>query len=549
MASKKKSAAATPKVCRIFQWIEQQDERFASAIRSLCMEGALSKGATGTTFLYPKDKAYRDEIADAAEGADADEAVDMIKSLIIHEGLPNASDFQRGPIGSGGGVLYEVEDVSGDTIRLKGGVTLKKEEGFRLLRHKEEGTRRLVVWNITEGRPPLTGPAYVRPRRGATKGANGHPGADGKTGGAAAATFRGRLAAKAERDFDTQMKLDGCRTRDPYLALVVSLLQFLKMQHPDILQAVLPLIDYNPVVAFYILLEPHKTAGAHMIPDAILSGTGGWNGAESFSDAVGEYKQFFDELADGAASASASTAASHGSSSSSSSGKGKGGRNNTPYIYRDHAAIVRATDLIRQKIADVTDKMSLTKIIVGAYGQLAASNSIGDLGPIFPAATLALLGGGKKAWQDEFRFVIHAATQELYSAARAATGNVYDPAEWGAVVSTLQIDRPGNDYVKEATLVGMVAMKGNVNPTVDFHMLKKFGNSTDFLYVPAPAGMIGGFMGDGGDPFDMQVYNRNYDAHRTLERGRTRGGGVSAQALTELRMYKHRYGDLAGLNL
>ena len=86
-ASKKRDHLT--KVCRIFQWIEGKDERFASAIRNLCMEGALSPGhsSPGLTFLYPEDAAYRAEICDKAYSDDADSAVTMIKALII----PDAS--------------------------------------------------------------------------------------------------------------------------------------------------------------------------------------------------------------------------------------------------------------------------------------------------------------------------------------------------------------------------------------------------------------------------------------------------------------------------
>ena len=116
----------------------------------------------------------------------------------------------------------------------------------------------------------------------------------------------------------------------------------------------------------------------------------------------------------------------------------------------------------------------------------------------------------------------------------------------GAVVRMFRFERPGNDYAKEAGMIELVAMKGNVAPTADFYMLKKFANSTDLLYTPAPEGMIGGYMGSADDPTDMAVYNRNYEAHRSMSRSRTRRShGVSPQALTELRMYAAKHGDLS----
>lgn len=516
MASKKKNHLT--KVCRIFQWIEGQDDSLAGAIHDLCMEGALAPGHAGVTFLYPKDKAYREEIISKAYTDDADDAVKMIQSLIVPEGLLNASDFQRRPVGSYSGVLYEVEEASGDTVKLKGGVVLKKADDFHLLRHKEESGR-LAVWNITAGRLPLTGAEYQRPRRGRTEGGARHA----RMGGNGPLSKRATFAATVEEEFDNCMKADGCMAKDPYLAKSVSLLDFLREKHPDIFQTVLPLIDWNPIITFYLLIEPYKTAGEHIIPDGILFGDGGWNGAETFTDAVSEYKKIFESLRSADSQA---------------------------YVFRDHASVVQAVDLIRQQVMSINDKMSLVRLIKDHYNKLASNNSIGGLTPIYPDNTLALLRNGKKLWQDEFRFIVCCLTKQLYANARA-TPSKYSTQEWASLVRTLRNDYPGNNYEAEETMVKKLEMKSNVSPTEDFLMLQKFGNSTDFLYTPAPEGMVGGYMGAEDDPTDMAVYNRNYDAMRAMSRTRTRRHvGVSPQALTELRMYAAKNGgSLAGLGI
>jgi hypothetical protein len=225
-----------------------------------------------------------------------------------------------------------------------------------------------------------------------------------------------------------------------------------------------------------------------------------------FSDAVSEYKQFFGEN------------------------------------FKDHATQVQAVDLVRQRIAGVTDKMSLPRLVSQAY----ASPPDG----LIPAATQALLSNGKKFWQDEFRFVVCGKTKALYAAARSSPSS-YSVDAWAALVRTFRFERPGNDYAKEAGMLSMVTMKTNVAPTADFYELMKFVNSTDFLYTPAPEGMIGGYMGDVEDPTDMAVYNRNYDAMRTMGRTRTRRNtGVSPLAMSELRMYAAKNGgSLAGLGI
>jgi hypothetical protein len=511
MASKKKNHPT--KVCRIWQWIEGHDEQFAGLIRNLCMEGALAPGFAGVTFLYPEDKAYRDSIIDA----DGDEAVKMVQSLIIPEGLLIASDFQSHPIGSYSGVLYAVEETSKDTVKLQGGIMLKKADDFHLLQYKEGD--RLAVWNITAGRLPLTGAEYQRPRKGRTEGGARHA----KRGGESHLSKRATFAATIEKEFDDCMKADGCMAKDPYLAKSVSLLDFLREKHPDIFQTVLPLIDWNPIITFYLLIEPYRTIGDYIIPDGILFGDGGWNGAETFTDAVSEYKKIFECLRSSDSPA---------------------------YVFKDHASVVHAVDLIRQRVAAISDKMSLVRLVKEHYNNLTNNNSIGGLSPIYPDSTLALLRGGKKLWQDEFRFIVCCSTKQLYANARA-TPSKYTTDDWASLVRSFRNDYPGNNYEAEETMVKKLEMKSNVSPTEDFLMLQKFGNSTDFLYTPAPEGMVGGYMGSEDDPTDMAVYNRNYDAMRAMSRTRTRRHvGVSPQALTELRMYAAKNGgSLAGLGI
>jgi hypothetical protein len=41
------------------------------------------RNANGITFLYPKEKAYRQKIVNAAYSTDPNVAVDMIKSLVL----------------------------------------------------------------------------------------------------------------------------------------------------------------------------------------------------------------------------------------------------------------------------------------------------------------------------------------------------------------------------------------------------------------------------------------------------------------------------------
>lgn len=506
-AAKKKGPPS--KVCRIFEWVRARDPLFASAIEQLCMVGALSPDhrTPGITFLYPADDAHRREIVEKADD-DGDAAVAMINALVIPDYLPTSSDFQKNPVGSLNGTLYEVEKASGDTVALKGGVALARARDFALL--QKDAEKKLAVWVVTAGRPPLAGGAFTR--RFKAKGGAAAAVGGGARGGAASA--RRAFARAVEAEFAECLRRDGCVARDPFLAKVASLLNFLKEHHPETLQAVAPFIDWNPVISFYILLEPYKSAGEFLLPEALLFGdASGWNGVDNFADAKAQYEAFF-----GAPGA-------------------------------DHAAVAGEADRVRQQLMGINNKLGLPKAVKAAYGQLEAANSIGGLAGVLPAAAAAHLRAcpGKKLWQDELRFVAQPLVQEAYAAARASPSR-FQPEDWAEVVQLFSAGRPGDNYQAEAGMTELVEAKGNVAPTADFSMLQKFVNSTDFLYTPAPQGMIGGYMGAADDPTDAEPYNRNYEAHRSLGRTRTHNEhGVSRQALAELRLYAAKHGSLDGL--
>ncbi|PKC65763.1 hypothetical protein RhiirA1_460606 [Rhizophagus irregularis] len=85
------------------------------------------------TFLFPKDKKFHEELKEKVFndfGSEAEEAVKMIKSLIISDLLrTNANFLQR--------------------------------EDFRPL----PADANLAVWYVNKGRPPTEGEGYKKPRR------------------------------------------------------------------------------------------------------------------------------------------------------------------------------------------------------------------------------------------------------------------------------------------------------------------------------------------------------------------------------------------------
>jgi hypothetical protein len=500
------AAKAATRQCRIFQWVEQQDSEFADAIRQLCLEGALSPGGhvAGVTFLYPEDKAYRAEITAKAYSDAADEAVRMVESLIIPDILTSGADFNRSghPIGNRLGVRLDVEKADAKSVKLAGGVEIKLASDFRPLAGREG---KIAVWVVTKGRLPLTGAAYQPPKSRGTRGGARHGGA----GDAAAPMLlplneRQNRAAAVESEFDVQMARDKCASSNPYLAKVASLLNFLRLDHSDLLRVVLPILDYDPVVSYYLLFEPYKTKGAHLISDAILFGPGGWNGAQIWEgNAVDAFEGFLRMAQEGT---------------------------------MDHGAVAAAVDKERQRLLGMNPQSALREAR-GAYTRLADQNTIGGQGPVLPEGTRAALAGGKKLWQDEFRFIIHEALQSVRQ-------GPYSSASFGSVVRDLRFKYCGDDYENELTLLNP-AITAGVAPRTELLLMVRFINSTDFLYTPPPPEAIGDAWGSMA-PDDPEVYNRASRARTALRTttGMVKAGTISDRALAEVRAYYQGHGQL-----
>ncbi|GFR90096.1 60 kDa polyprotein, partial [Elysia marginata] len=222
MASKKK----LQKYCRIHQWIVAKDEALAGAIRDLCMEGALSGGRrSGATFIYPPSSVSK-EIVKKAYSADAEEAIFLLNAHIIPDSVRTAADFKRG-VGSRLGIKLEVESASGSSVTLKGGAKLKVADDFHPLRKEN-----IAVWEVESGEVPLEGPKFEAPKRGRGECRGEYRGGFGASG--ATLNARQLLASGVEHNYDECMRANRCRTKDPYLAHAVSLLNFLKQNHPSL---------------------------------------------------------------------------------------------------------------------------------------------------------------------------------------------------------------------------------------------------------------------------------------------------------------------------
>jgi hypothetical protein len=507
MASKKKGHPT--KFCQILSWVEVQDSALADAIKHLCLTGIFHpRSRPGITFMYPKDKEFREEIVTKAFGEQAEEAVSLIESLVLLDVFRSGAEFGQRPVGSARGIKLAVESADVGRVRFAGGLELVPADDFRVL---ERGAPpRLAVWLIAKGRPPLEGEPYAPPAPKRRARGGGAPQSLG------APNDRMHLAAKTASEFDCCMRKDLCRGYNPYLARSVSLLRFLQLQHPDEYKKVLPLIDYNPLLTFYFLVEPAKPE-PRLLPDELLFGDGGWNGACLFEDAREDYLAFFKEFA------------------------ARGERKGEPRVFGDRARVAAQADRVRQEIGEIANIRRVPDAIRAAYAALGARNEIAGLGPVFPASTLAALGAAGLLWQGEMRFTIRSALITL-------SRGPYSSWDFRRVVDDLHTRWTGRDYTAELTLVHPDLLKHNVAPKVELAILMKFVGSTDFLYTPVAPGEVGPGGGDPWDPTQWKPYfNANRFALSELQAtgaDMRRPSGISPKALLELRTYVARHGTL-----
>lgn len=311
-----------------------------------------------------------------------------------------------------------------------------------------------------------------------------------KTGGGldrGVSELRVRIAYQAFRDFQT----DYANPAKPmhYLRYTTSLLKCLKEcadgdlrdEAAATLKKVLPLLDLNPFISFYLLLQPYRNreSGVLISEDLIKAWVKGHITANlGAADALAMYLQFFD--------------------------------NDLTKVYQeagiDQSAVEEAIDRRRTEI-DKQHPHEACNLILADYSKLEKTGMVGGVRAL-PDATLKCLAPGQLAWQDTFRITIGI----RFDAARCQKG----VEEFQKLIEYIYCSMPGYDYVREYTFLSDVAMK-YIKSRIELLTLYKFMNSSDFLYranASTEAGIIGGSL----DPTSEEVFNRNARAKRMLDK-------------------------------
>lgn len=514
MASAKKGQLT--RYCRILQWIEDKDNDLACAIRDLCLDNMLVPrgGSPGVTFLYPKEKEYRDEIVRKAYSNDADDAVELIRSLIIPVAFHGTDDFKGNPpVGSHLGVKYEVKCVSEEGVDLVGGVKLTPADDFHpLTKCKDE----LAVWYVDAGRLPLSGKSYNAPQM------VNRSRILRVTGRGEEISRREKLALTAEIAFKDAINNTNS---DPYLVIVVSILHWLSKNQTELYMKLLPIIDWCPFITFYLLVQPYKKAApeGYLIPDNILYGDTGaaWN---DDTPTVSNYATAYESIMNSIAGQVETSAVD------------SGGELVVARVFSDQSSVKAEIEAVRMDILTTSTLEASINKIQEKYANLRIGNTMGGLSAVYPSATIAALPGSMSIWMDEFRFVIFA---QLAQALKTRNPQGIDSVvEIGKILEIIRTKWPGNNYDAERQITRSIN-QGESNQGASaldankLYLLKFWVNSSTFLHFAGPAGGQSGSINYNG-PGSAQVYN-NFDwvamnLLRSNNRSVAIGGGRNARS-------------------
>lgn len=147
------------KFCKLSKYIEQTDPSLFKVFDDLCIMHYLkpARGASGITFLFPKEKAYRQKIINAAYSTEPDVAVNMIKALVLQDYYPTFASFGDKAVNLLNQKL-EIAEVSEKHLKLANGLELTVDKLFVPMGYRDN----MTVYTLSgKGELSLTAPVAV----------------------------------------------------------------------------------------------------------------------------------------------------------------------------------------------------------------------------------------------------------------------------------------------------------------------------------------------------------------------------------------------------
>lgn len=149
------------KFCKLSKFLEQEDAVLYEVFDNLCMTGLLfPRKGSSLTFLYPSDKAVRDNIIKLSYSDEPQDAISILKKLLIHNIMSSASEFKSASIVNYNKEQLEVESVDGDTVKFKGGPSAKLSKSFKYFSPSGHSAN-VVVYDLKGDPAKISTKAFV----------------------------------------------------------------------------------------------------------------------------------------------------------------------------------------------------------------------------------------------------------------------------------------------------------------------------------------------------------------------------------------------------
>lgn len=127
------------KTSKLTQYLKQIDDELYQVFDDLCLFSLFRIRGSGVTFLYPADKTYRRSIINKAYSNNPEDAVDMVKSLVLLDYLPTTTEFanKRDDIPNAHCKRVVITTADNQTVVLASGHTLTVDKNFTQYRQDD----------------------------------------------------------------------------------------------------------------------------------------------------------------------------------------------------------------------------------------------------------------------------------------------------------------------------------------------------------------------------------------------------------------------------
>lgn len=443
--------------CKIIDYVDSVDADLAALLRGTCADMPLNsfKGKPGITFLMPQDKAFRaklEKLAYSDKTEEASKAGDMLNACIIRDVFKTAAEWKSREVANS---LYpsqvvEVDSVSAKEVTFKSGAKAVLDEGFK------DSSRRsnIAVWKLVSGEIPVTTdkPAQSRMRPKGKVGAY-------DAGVLHSQSERFKIALAVENAYALcrlQHHTSGTPQKCAYLDHTLSLINFIMHVRNDtatLYEKILPLISLDKI-DFYLLVEPHKMNGPHLLDDALIHEW--WSQKHNHTFCCAKVIEEINVLLTGGSGA---------------------------LVYTDRNACLDKIADLRQKLSQMAEARPRNCVdeIAKHYAELESNNSIEGLAGIYPAPLAQYYASepGLKMIQDELRYLTYGAFKRLESSFDFGAFNELT----NMIGECLHAAAP-DDRSRQHKLLNKNTIKYMISPAENVQEIKTFMYSTMFMYIP-----------------------------------------------------------------